>query len=254
MKVLTAEQILSKGRFVMVYSDTGVGKTTSLLQSAPLPIDYIQAEKRSLQPQIEAAERDDLVVGKTLKVSQYDNFLDLLDYVTHPENFEPGTTIVVDSYTHLMNFDLMTEISTEAFEQRTEKEKKKVIKTLVESTKMSMEGYGGLSAQMTRLTSALQKLSVDGRIVVVTALLEENPRWNRGLSAAPALAGKDFPKKFPGFFDLIGLLEPRVVNNEVVYPPRVRFESDGTFTAKWTGKSKKRSGPFNLQKILENSG
>jgi hypothetical protein len=117
---------------------------------------------------------------------------------------------------------------------------------------MSLEGYGGLSSHMFRLTAALGRLSQAGKIVIVTALLTENPKWNRELAAAPALKGKEFPANMPGFFDLIGLVEHRKDDNgKLVYPPRVRFQSpDDSFVAKFTGVGNKTQGPLNINKIL----
>jgi hypothetical protein len=91
-----------------------------------------------------------------------------------------------------------------------------------------------------------------GKIVIVTALLLENPKWNRELSAAPALKGREFPTNMPGFFDLIGLVEPRTNGDgRVLYPPMVRFQSaDDSFVAKWTGAGKKTQGPMDIRKIL----
>ena len=92
-----------------------------------------------------------------------------------------------------------------------------------------------------------------GKCVIVTALLSENPRYNRELSAAPALRGREFPANVPGFFDLIGLVQIRTDGEgEIVYPPLVRFQSpDGSFLAKFTGTGNRTEGPLNIQKIIE---
>ncbi len=60
MKVLSKDQVSQEGRFIMIYGPTGVGKTTSILQSAPDPILYIQTEPRSLKPSLDAANRPNL--------------------------------------------------------------------------------------------------------------------------------------------------------------------------------------------------
>jgi hypothetical protein len=94
-----------------------------------------------------------------------------------------------------------------------------------------------------------------GKVVIVTALLQENPRWNRELSAAPALKGREFPANMPGFFDLIGLVQTRTDGKgNVVYPPLVRFQSpDGSFLAKFTGKGTRTEGPLDISKIIKNT-
>jgi len=115
-----------------------------------------------------------------------------------------------------------------------------------------MEGYGGLASQMFRVTDLLCKLSLLGKTVIVTARLVENPKWNRELSAAPALKGREFPTNMPGFFDLIGLVTPRIKEDKLIYPPYVQFSSpDNSFVAKYTGSKGKTEGPLNLEKILQ---
>ena len=246
MKKLNKQDLKQPGWLIEVYGETGVGKTTSILQSSPGPICYIQTEPRSLKPSLDAARRPDLDVD----VYQYESFFDLMEFVSKLENFEQYPTIVVDSLSHLMNVDLSAEITDESFDARSEKEKQN--KPLVSRVKMSIEGFGGLSANMFRLTAALGRISRLGKCVIVTALMVENPRYNRELSAAPSLKGREYPANMPGFFDLIGLVEPRVSDDgAVIYPPRVRFQSpDDSFVDKFTGSGNKTQGPLNIQKIL----
>ena len=112
-----------------------------------------------------------------------------MEFVSKTDNFERYQSVVVDSFSHLMNVDLSAEITDESFDARSEKEKQN--KPLVSRVKMSIEGYGGLSANMFRLTAALGRISRLGKCVVVTALMVENPRYNRELSAAPSLKGTE---------------------------------------------------------------
>lgn len=246
MKLLKKTEISLEGRFTFIYGATGVGKTTSILGTAPDPIMYIQTEARSLRPSLDAAGRPDLDID----VAVYEDWNGLMQFVANPKNFERHKTIVVDSYSHLMNVGLSNEIENEAFEARSSSDK--AVKPLVGQVKLSQEGYGGLASQMFRLTSLLGKLSRIGKIVIVTALLIENPKWNRELAAAPALKGREFPTNMPGFFDLIGLVEPRTDGDGYVcYPPMVRFQSpDDSFVAKWTGPGTKTHGPLDFKKIL----
>ncbi len=246
MKVLTKAEISQEGRFINIYGPPGVGKTTSLIQSSPQPIMYIQTEIRSLKPSIDAANRPDLDID----VAVYEDWAGLMEFVASPKNFERHKTIIVDSYSHLMAVGLSGEIEDQAWEARDPRVKE--LKPLVSQTKLSQEGYGGLASQMFRLTAALGKLSRMEKIVIVTALLAENPKWNRELAAAPALKGREFPVNMPGFFDLIGLVEQRTdADGKIIYPPRVRFQSpDDSFVAKFTGVGTKTQGPLDITKIL----
>ena len=246
MKILSKQEVAQDGRFMMVYGPTGVGKTTSLLQTVLDPILYIQTEPRSLKPSLDAEGRPNLDID----VAVYEEWAGLIEFVANPKNFERHRTIIVDSYSHLMSVGLSSEIEDQAFEARDAKEK--MVKPLASQTKLSQEGYGALSSLMFRLTAALGKLSRTGKVVIVTALLQESPKWNRELAAAPALKGREFTVNMPGFFDLIGLVEPRTDGDgKIIYPPRVRFQSpDDSFVAKFTGAGSKTQGPLDISKIL----
>jgi hypothetical protein len=249
MKVLNKDKLSSTGRLMMIYGPTGVGKTVSLIQTSPKPIMWIQTEARSLVPSIEAAGRDDL----DLDIAIYEDWEQLMEFIAKPDNFQRHKTVVVDSFSHLMSIGLSMQIEDQAFEARSEKEK--AVKSLTSKTKLSQEGFGTLSSWMFRLTAALGRLSQLGKLVIVTALLQETPKWNRELSAAPALKGREFPVNMPGFFDLIGMVEPRAdPDGNIIYPPRVSFESpDGSFVAKYSGAGNKRQGPLNIKKIIKRS-
>lgn len=249
MKIIKAVDLVKTGKAIMLYGEAGVGKTVSILQGAPDPVAYIQAEPRSLVPSLEAAGRPDL----DLEIMQAESFADLKESLANREAYGRHATIVCDSYSHLMNVSLSAEIENEAYEARSKEDQKK--KPLVSQGKMSQEGFGGLSSQMFRVTQLLCEYSTRGKVVIVTARLSENPKWNRALAAAPALKGREFPTNMAGFFDLIGLVTRRTKkdedgNEQIVYPPYVRFESlDDSFVAKFTGTGKTH-GPLMLDKIL----
>lgn len=254
MKVLTKADLESQsGCMILLYSETGVGKTATSLLTAPDPIAYLQTEPRAFNPNLHVIEkyRPDL----DFEVYQYEHISDLLETLAHPATFERFTTLIFDGFSFLMNVSLADEITNEAFEARSEDEKRK--KPLAGLTKMTLEGQGVRNQLMFRVTSLLMKYAQAGKVVVCTALLMENPKWNRSLSAAPALSAKEFPVNMPGFFDLIGRMETRYRKAgddiyEIIYPPQVYFESaDDSFVCKFTGAGTKRSGPLYITKILE---
>lgn len=258
MKAITKDQLPDKGKLILIYGETNVGKTTSVFQSAPEPILHLSCEMRNQKGNIEAVEKPNKNVKANprpnvdIRIAYYTNWDEMLEFLNEDQNVKESQTIFVDSFTFLMGVNLLDEIADQAFEARADGEKKKIIKSLVGRTKVSEEGYGGLSNNMSRLMKVLGRLSTEGKTIICSALLDEHPKWDRALSAAPALAGKDFPKKMPGFFDLIGLVQPRIdKEGNVIYPPIVSFEShDDSFKAKFTGKSDRKRGPLDFSKIL----
>jgi hypothetical protein len=240
-------EIKTTGIMAMIYGETGVGKTVSVLQSSPQPILYVKIEERNIMPSVEATGLKSIDVD----VLQYDDWRGLLDVLTDFEKLKRYKTILVDSFSHLMGVALSSEIENETFEARSEKERKR--KSIIMQAKMTQEGYGGLSSQMLRLCRVLGKLSsIEGKVVICTALLDEHPKYDRELVAAPTLKGREFPNHMPGFFDLIGLVQSRKKGDQIIYPPMVYFESpDRDFMCKFTGTGKKRQGPLDFSKILK---
>ncbi len=246
-KFKSLSDIQTTGKMIMIYGETGTGKTTSIIQSAPMPILYCQIEPRNITPSVEAAGRKSL----KMDVYTYTNWMDFIAMLADPDSLKKYKTIVVDSFSYLSNVALSFEIENEIFESKKEKERNR--KPLINSAKMSLEGFGGLASQMSRACRLLGKLSSEhGKVVICTALLSENPKYDRELSAAPALKGKEFPDNMPGFFDLIGLIKKRKKSGKVVFPPLVFFESpDMDFMCKYTGTGEKRNGPLNFTHILK---
>jgi len=246
MKVISKNDIPESGRMILLYGETGKGKTVTAIQTSPDPILYIQTEPRSLKPSLDAVNRPDL----DMDITEYKLFPDLIEFLSKEKNTERYQTVILDSLTHLSNVELSSEIEDEAFEAKTKEEQSK--KPLVNKTKLSLEGYGGLSSNLFRLTSLLGKISRRGKIVIMICLQADNPKYDRELAGAPALKGREYPNSMPGFFDLIGKVEDRIgEDRNIIYPPLVRFSApDGSFMAKFTGSSKTTSGPLHIGKIL----
>lgn len=232
---------------MLIYSETGGGKTVSTIQTSPQPTLLVQTEPRSLKPSIEAANRKDL----DLDVAEYSTYNDLIEFLSKPKNTDKYNTIILDSLTFLSNIGLSGELTDEAFEARADKDK--IAKQLTAKTKMSQEAYGALSANLFRLLALLGNISRRGKVVICLCLLAENPKWNRDLAAAPALKGREFPNSMPGFFDLIGRLQTRIDDDDnIIYPPYVYFKSiDDSFMAKFTGAGNKTEGLYNVSKIVK---
>jgi len=253
-----------QGNLLLAYGMAGCGKTATVIQTAQDPIVYITAEGRKISTTKAAINRPDL----KMKVGIYEDFDNLIETCMNPDKFVGAKTIFLDSLTHLMMVHLSLEILQENFEARTAKEQDEIQKALTAQVKLSMEGYGTLSGQMNRLMRALQKLTMSGYDVVCSARLTDRPKWNRALTAAPALMGQEFSKAMDGFFDFIGLLTPADIDTDLEplgpdattadtwkrFAPMVSFNTNEDYLAKWTGAMPPKgivNRRFNVRKIFE---
>lgn len=236
-----------EGDVMVLYGDTGVGKSVSVIQTAQDPIFYFLTEPRSPKKFLIAANRPDLKI----RFGFYDNWDDTLEFFSNTDNVKDYQTVVIDSLTFLSNVCLAFEIEDEAYASRSAKEK--ADKPLISRAKMSVEGYGGLSGQLSRFTQMIAGMSQAGKTVILLALLDQNPKFNRELIGGPLLMGKIFPKALPGFCDFIGLVEDRLDNEgKKLYPPSVNFSGVG-YVSKWTGHSMPARGIpcLDVKKILD---
>jgi len=249
---------------MLIYSLAGCGKTATFLQTARDPIVYLTAEGRKIKTTLAAINRPDL----RMKVGVYENFDDLIDLCYDPTRFSGATTIGLDSFTHLMCVHLAQEILDENYSSKSEKEQNEILKALTMQVKMSQEAYGTLSGQMNRLMRALQKLTMSGFDIVCTARMADRPKWNRALSAAPALMGQEFSKSMDGFFDFICMLEPCDPPEGMERPafgastadtwrynaPLASFNANDAYLAKWTGAMPPKGivkRKFHVQRVFE---
>lgn len=235
------------GNMILIYGDSGVGKGATTIQTAEDPIFWIISERGQVDLTIKAINRPDV----RLRVGYYTGWEDLLTTLYEPKWFNQIKTVVFDSITHVMNIHLADEIMAENYDAA---DKSKIEKDLSARAKMSLEGFGVMSKQMNRLMKGFELLTKRGIDVICTARSQENPKWDRSLAAAPALAGKEFSRDFKGFWDFIGYLQPNVQDGKIIYPPLISCEDDGSYLSKWTG-IKPPGGvirkPFNVKKMLD---
>jgi len=250
MSIKTAEQLPKFGKFGVIYGPTGVGKTTSLIQTGPKPLLHINTEPRSARDFWVAAGSP-----KDVEFVDYTDWNELKEFL-ETNDFSKYKTIVFDGLSHFMGVGLMGEIEDEAHESRSKKGK--VERMLMSQAKMTEEGYGILASLTSRIVDPLGRLSKTGICVVMTAREDQRAKWDRTLAAAPLLSGRKFPNEMPGYLDFIGRVETRYDNSgKIVFPPTVIFDGEG-FMAKWTGVRPKTedgsympiAGPLDLEKIL----
>ncbi len=237
-----------RGNLSLFYGKSGVGKTSTILQTSEDPIFWILTERGQVDLTLKAINRPDL----RLRVGYYEGWDDLLKIIYDVKNFDKIKTVMFDSLTHVMNIHLSDEIMAENYDSL---DKSKIDKDLTMRVKMSQEAFGTLSKQMGRLMKGLTELTISRIDVICTARDQENPKWDRTLACAPALAGREFPRDFKGFWDFIGLVETRMNDeHQVIYPPYVSCDDNGSYLSKWTG-IKPKGGvirkPFNVKKMMD---
>lgn len=241
-------QSTTQGTLSLWYGPSGVGKTSTLLQTCEDPIVYLTAEDRSIETTLAAIERPNL----KLKIGRYEGFNDFLEGLADTEQFGGAKSIILDSLTHLMNIHIQDELLEESYEALDKK--KEIQKELIFRSKMSLESYGAMAVMMKRIMNLLQQLTQCGFDVHCTARVESSPKWDRALAAAPSLAGKEFARDFVGYFDFIGLITDNVdADGEIKYPPLVSCQTDGSYLAKWTGcmvEGGMINKQFNVKKLL----
>lgn len=237
----------------LIYGEPGVGKTVSTLMTAPRPIIYYEIDPKPVERTMWG-----VVDPQDIEIRHPESFMDIFTelHENYEEIIKTGVkTIVIDPLSHLINVMLLGEIEDESFKAGVFGEKTS-LRPLVSMGRTDLAGYGSLASLAKRFCESFKHFVTEGISVICIALLQENPKWNRELVAAPAFTGREFPRDFPAYFDLIGLVESRYnEKGEIIYPPRVRFESDGSFIAKWSGPRKGNlSGPLDWSKILKLPG
>jgi len=257
MKIIDPEQLDDKGRMMLFYGETGVGKTLSILISAPKPILWLPMERKDVKKNYGLAMELGKLSKGDIDIAYYENWQDSMDFFFNPESTAKYSTIFPDGLTHLMGIDMLQEIENQSIlgmKKSKDLMDKIKDKPLAYLTKGGMENYGTLNTITIRMLEALTHLHEHGKCIVFSALLDENPAWNRELTASPLISGKAFSKSIPVFFGTIGLVISRLSKEgQQQYPPKVMLRSnEGDFMARFTGRpSSATTGPLDIQKIME---
>ncbi|MBA7661445.1 hypothetical protein ES703_69462 [subsurface metagenome] len=239
----------SEGVFALIYGPTGVGKTVSSLKSLPKTCRYYECDPKGVDRTLKGnvdfkgIKRGHPKSYEDLKADIEDNFDDII------ENYK---SMFIDGLSFFMNIELLGEIQRETGDAKVFDSKDR---PLVNQARTDKTGYGALAALMNRFCGIVGQIASGGVVVVIAALQSDDPKWNRELSAGPSLAGKEFPKNMPGFFDLIGRVEKmgRREDGTQIFPPKVYFDSDEeeSFMARWSGPAlTKPYLPLDWKRIL----
>ena len=234
--------------FLLIYGDTNSGKTTSSILTAPQPITCIRVEADAWKS-VDVADK----LGKKIDINilipaDHEDLMESLNQMiidARAGKF-PSKTLLFDSGTFWMNVKLAIRVEDDRNVGRTGDDEGK----LSAMSKTDWTEVNTANSQMSRLTDLLKILSGCGVMVIMTAQLQENPKWNSDLEAGPCFNYKDYNKVLKGYFDYIGFTIPNLDDDgDVVYPPNLSFSGEQGYMVKWRGvQPKKLITKFDLSK------
>ena len=242
--------------FCLIYGDTNSGKTTSIIRTAPQPIYCISVEGDALKSVAVCNDKGEEVNIKSVMPESHEDVMDTLNRMLLKirKRRKNGSafkyrTVVFDSGTHWMNCKLAIRVEDDRNEDREGTDKGK----LSAMTKTDWTEVNTVNSQMARLTDLLKAIANEGVMVIMTAQMQYDPKWNNELEAAPCFNYKDYNKALKGYFDYIGYTMPNISEDGMVkYPPKLSFSSSQGYLVKWRGvQPKYLITPFRLDKIFK---
>lgn len=241
MLMLTEEH---NAPFALIYGDTNSGKTASIIRTAKKPIYCISAEGDALKAVAVCVEKgEQMRIGVDINVVMPESHEDLMDTLNrmllkNRERRAQGlaikyNTVLLDSGTYWMNCKLAIRVEDDRNADREGTDKGK----LSAQTKTDWTEVNTVNSQMARLTDLLKSIANDGCMVIMTAQMQYDPKWNNELEAAPCFNYKDYNKALKGYFDYIGYVISSVDKDtgKVQYPPRLSFSGSQGYLVKWRG-------------------
>lgn len=230
--------------FALFYGDTNSGKTASIIRTAMKPIYCISAEGDALKAvAVCVAKGEQMRIGIDINVVMPESHEDLMSTLNrmllkNRERRKQGlpvkyNTVLLDSGTYWMNCKLAIRVEDDRNADREGVDKGK----LSAQTKTDWTEVNTVNSQMARLTDLLKSIANDGCMVIMTAQMQYDPKWNNELEAAPCFNYKDYNKALKGYFDYIGYVISSVDKDtgKVTYPPKLSFSGSQGYLVKWRG-------------------
>ncbi len=239
--------------FMLIYGETNSGKTTSIILTAPGPILCITPEGDALKSVAVARKAGIDVDIKAVQPSSHEDLMGTLNKIALKVEKENEAykykTIMFDSGTYWMNSKLSIRVEDDRNRDRKGEDQGK----LSAMSKTDWTEVNTVNSQMMRLTDLLKTIANNGVMVIMTAQMQEDPKWNRELEAAPCFNYKDYNKALKGYFDFIGFTIPRLDADEnVIFPPLLSFSGSRGYLVKWRGvQPKSLTGLFDLSKMFK---
>lgn len=226
--------------FCLFYGETNGGKTTSIIRTAPQPIYCISAEGDALKSlAVCKALGEDIDMTAKMPES-HEDVMDTLNRMLlkirqrrADNTVFKFRTLLFDSGTYWMNCKLAIRVEDDRNEDRKGVDEGK----LSAMTKTDWTEVNTINSQMARLTDLLKAIANEGVMVIMTAQMQFDPKWNNELEAAPCFNYKDYNKALKGYFDYIGYTMPNVdaESGKVKYPPKLSFSGSQGYLVKWRG-------------------
>jgi hypothetical protein len=242
--------------FCLFYGDTNSGKTTSIIRTAPQPIYCISAEGDALKS-VAVCKALGLDIDITAKMPEsHEDVMGTLNRMLLKirERRASGlqfkyNTLLFDSGTYWMNCKLAIRVEDDRNEDRKGVDEGK----LSAMTKTDWTEVNTINSQMARLTDLMKAIANEGVMVIMTAQMQYDPKWNNELEAAPCFNYKDYNKALKGYFDYIGYVMPNLTEDgKVIYPPKLSFSGSQGYLVKWRGvQPKYLITSFRLDKIFK---
>lgn len=243
--------------FCLFYGETNGGKTTSIIRTAIQPIYCISAEGDALKSvAVCKALGEDIDITAKMPES-HEDVMDTLNRMLLKIRERRATgkafkynTVLFDSGTYWMNCKLAIRVEDDRNEDRKGVDEGK----LSAMTKTDWTEVNTINSQMARLTDLLKAIANEGVMVIMTAQMQYDPKWNNELEAAPCFNYKDYNKVLKGYFDYIGYVMPNIEEEtgKVLYPPKLSFSGSQGYLVKWRGvQPKYLITSFRLDKIFK---
>ena len=242
--------------FCLFYGDTNSGKSTSIIRTAPQPIYCISAEGDALKSVAVCRDKGEEIDIKVVMPDSHEDLMDTLNRMLLKvlERRAAGlpfkfNTVFMDSGTYWMNCKLAIRVEDDRNEDRKGIDEGK----LSAMTKTDWTEVNTVNSQMARLTDLLKSIANAGVMVIMSAQMQYDPKWNNELEAAPCFNYKDYNKALKGYFDYIGYTMPNLTEEgKVKYPPKLSFSGSQGYLVKWRGvQPEYLITNFNLKRVFK---
>ena len=217
---------IKPGICMLLYSDTGAGKTGSAM-TAMQKILFLNKEPKD--PRLVHSQiRSDY--SEMTDYYEFDSFEDEAGFLNglierYRKGERPYETVFHDGITFSMatyKKDLEDARYAAGMLNKDEKDRPRA---LVDRTRIERPDWGTIASFTARETRLLHELSKFGIMTVSTAISQEYPKWNSTVRVAPSLTGQEFSKLIHGWFDTIGyIVKPfRILPDGKIDPAKISF-------------------------------